>query len=480
MTEYEAILQDCIDALRDGRADVAACLAKYPAHAEALRPALETAAALMQAYSAKPRDEWAQQARERFLVATGERLREAYDIEPAPTFFAAARVKFLMAAQRMRPQGSRAQGEAAFTPQRGFAFGMAFRALAVTGIVAVAFMGFSTYTVASAQDTLPGDWRYPVKRQTERVRLALAFSDGAERGVRLDIAAERTEEIERLAEDDRVIPPSVISDLQEQTEVLADDLDSGELDPGDIERVQAITERTASVLPSAKVAPDAEAARDEVIEAASDLFVAAGVASAQDPDAPIVLTPTDPLETPEPTETPEPSPTDTPPSTEEPLPSVTPEVPATEVPPTPERGGLTIDETPVITDEGVTWVRLVVGGMTTLIPSEKDGWRVAGVNPAQGTQPTPVLVRLVNLDGTQFITINPRNGDLWWYVNVNGVFDEVQVRSERDGQVYVIDRELVLRLYGPLATVPLYVLDHIEFVPEPTPTAEAPVEPPLE
>jgi len=471
MTEFEAILHDCLEALRDGRADIDACLSRYPQHAEALRPHLRAAMALMEVYAdTEPRAEWVASARERFLIATGERISQAYDeAEPSPSFFAAARVKFLMTAQRMRG----ASGGGATDPHRPV-FGRAFRGLAAAGLALVMMLGFSTYTVATAQNALPGDWRYPIKRQTEQVRLALAFSEGAERDVRLDIAAERAEEIERLSEQGRIVPPGVIRDLNKHTQVIASQIEKAKLDQGELQRVQEITERTAAALPNAKVAPEAEPVRAAVLEAASDLFIAAGVAAAQDPRRPVVLTPTRPFETPEATDTPAPSPTDTPAPTEDPGP---PPATPTSPPPTPERGGLSVDATPVGVDIGLTWMRLAVGRLTTLIPSEKDGWRVAGVNVSQGSTPAPTLVRITNQDNTQTIAINPRNGDMWWYVSVNGIFDEVQVRAERDGQVYVVDRELLRRLYGALADVPLYVLDNMEFLPDSTPTPTAPGDP---
>jgi hypothetical protein len=186
-----------------------------------------------------------------------------------------------------------------------------------------------------------------------------------------------------------------------------------------------------------------------------------------------VLTPSVPFETVEPTPTAEP--TQTPES--QPTPeggAVEPPPPTLEVPtPTPERAGLNVDETPVSTEAGIMWIRLAVDNFTTLIPSPQDGWNLAGISVADGPVSSPALVRLSNTDGTQLITLNPRNGNMWWFVWVNGRFDEVQVRQIRDGQTYTIDRELLRRLYGPLAEVPLYVLDHIEILPEPEPTPAA-------
>jgi hypothetical protein len=412
----------------------------------------------MQAYDgARPSEEFAKASRERFRIATGERISEAFDIEPPLSFFAAARVKFLMAAQKMR-LGERAR------PRRHIpVFGTTYRALASAAAAFVLFAGFSGYTVASAADSLPGDWQYPVKLQTERVRLALAFSEDAKRDVRLDIAAERVEEIERLTRKGRIIGPGVIDRLKDDTEPLADDL--YELDAGELERVHAITEKSRNVLDNAagQIAPEAQPALEETKAFVDSVATEAGVLAINRRGPGALITPQIALQTPEPTNTPEPT--------------ATPEVSATaEAPPeasaTPAREALTVDTTPVGVDRGVTWIRLSTGLFSTLIPSPQDGWNISGVSIADGSSPAPKLIRLYNTDGTQIITLNPKNGDAYWFVAINGVFDEVQLRITRDGQTFVTDRDLVVRLYGPLADVPLYVIDHIEFETAPPPTPE--------
>jgi hypothetical protein len=197
-----------------------------------------------------------------------------------------------------------------------------------------------------------------------------------------------------------------------------------------------------------------------------DVATDAGVFYVAGSDPGAVITPQIPLDTPEPTNTPEP--TATPASTE------VPGSPSPEPTTTPARGGLEIDATPVGVDQGVTWIRLSTGLFSTLIPSPQDGWNISGVNIDDGSSPAPKLIRLYNNNGTQIITINPRNGDTYWFVAAHGVFDEVQLRITRDGQAFVADRELVTRLYGPLAAVPLYVIDHIEFAPAPPPPTPEP------
>lgn len=458
MEKFEAVLEDCLQALREGRADIDACLRRYPAHAVALRPHLIAASKLMSAYDrAQPSAQFASVARERFLIASGQRLQEAFDVDPSPSFFASARVKFLMAAQRMKLV------ERSPRERRLPVFGGPFRALAGAGAAIVMFLGLSTYTVASASAAIPGDWRYGVKLQTERVRLALAFSEDAKQDVRLDIAAERVDEIEQLTERGKIIGPGVIDRLQKQTEPLVEDLDADTLDQGELVRVHAITEKSRAVLEQAtgQVAAEAQPALEATKKIVEDAALESGsrIVNRGGPGA--VITPQIAVKTAEPTRTPEPTAT----------PSVSP-TPLAGTPggsPTPARTGLEIDPTPAGIDKGVTWIRIAVGRFSTLIPSAGDGWRIAGVNPGDGTSPAPALVRISNIDGTQIITLNPRNGDVYWFVAINGIFDEVQLRIERDGQTFIADRDLLLRLYGSLAEVPLYVLDHIEIAPAPTP-----------
>lgn len=467
MTEFEALLEECLEALRQGRRDIDECLRMYPQHADELRPHLLLAARLTAAYDVEPRAEFARDARERFLVASGKRLEEAFDADPSPSFFAAARVRFLMAAQRMNLReraGQSVRGSRRQMP----VFGTPFRALASLGVTTALFLSFSTYTVASANSSVPGDWQYPVKLQTERVRLALAFSDDAKRDVRLDIAGERAEEIEELAERGRIIGPGVLERLADSTEPLVEAAEEGKLDSGELDRLRDVSNKQRETLALAEdqVAPDAKEQFAVAVALAKDGEVAA---VAKKP-GPVVLEPGVAATTPDPDETPEATPDDTATADPETTPSTG---SPTAVPPTatatPARASLAVDQTPVDQASGVLWVRLVVGRLTTLIPSEKDGWRITGLNLRDEPVSAPTLVRLSNLDGTSLITINPRNGDMFWFVSVNGTFDEVQMRITRDGQTRVQDREALQRLYGAAADIPLYMLDNIELAPPPTP-----------
>ena len=102
MNQFERQLQECLEALAEGRWDLDECVRRYPEHGDELLSQLLTVQAVSTAYHIESDAQWAQDARRRFLIATGQTIAEATDIEPSPSFFAAARVRFLLAAQRLR------------------------------------------------------------------------------------------------------------------------------------------------------------------------------------------------------------------------------------------------------------------------------------------------------------------------------------------------------------------------------------------
>ena len=127
-------------------------------------------------------------------------------------------------------------------------FGVPGRVVGSSLAAVAIFMGASVYTVATASAALPGDWQYPIKLETERVRVALAFSDEAKRDVKLDIAEERVSEIQQLARRGRIIGPGVLDRLVEQTQPLVDDAREGGWDPDEAARLEAVTEKQQEVL----------------------------------------------------------------------------------------------------------------------------------------------------------------------------------------------------------------------------------------
>lgn len=481
MTDFETRLNECLEALSEGRWDLDECLRRYPEDAAELRPLLLAAASYATAHNVAPRPEFAEKARERFLIATGQRITEAFDNEPSPSFFAATRVKFLMAAQKMRAGQGASQRAAHGAERRRWMpnlSGPAFRGLAAAGITAVVALSFSAYTVSSSSAALPGDWQYPVKLQTERVRLALAFSEDAKQDVRIDMAAERANEVEKMANSGRIIGPGVLDRLADQTAPLVEAVDNGELDAGELKKFAEVVEKQKNVLAlsadqvSAEARPNLEQAQD--ISATGVEKVVVALRNIQ-PDVPFVITPVVPVSTGTPadsTATPLPSATATTPSGD-----ATPEPTTDTGTPAPEpTRGIVIDPEEDDVSFGVTWVRVTLGNISTLIPAEESGWRMSGDLDGD----VPPLLRLTNVDGTSIITLNTRNGDIYWFTVKNGVFDEVQLRGRRDGQAFVADQDIVRLLYGTASDIPLYILRNLDVVPDATPTPEPTKGPPAE
>jgi hypothetical protein len=255
------------------------------------------------------------------------------------------------------------------------------------------------------------------------------------------------------------------------TQPLIEAADEGKLDSTQLDELHDVSQRQQAALQQAatQVAPEASDKFEAAISVARDAEVVA-LAKAPGPvvKEPNVAITAEATDEPRPTRTPDPAnPTATAPAGE--TPQTAPTATAT-----PARPNLTVDPEPVNEDNGIVWNRLVVGRFTTLIPSEKHGWRVVGLNVSEGPVAAPALVRLSNIDGTSLITINPRTGDMYWFVSANGAFDEVQMRITRNGETRVQDAESLRRLYGAAADVPLFILDNIELTPEPTPTATPP------
>jgi len=124
MTEFEQVLEKCLDDLEQGDSNVDECLARHPRHAAQLEPIL--------------------------LLATG--LEQARALEPSATFKARARAKLTL---HMQAHPRRSVGAV-------FAFWRFATSLAV---IALALLATGT---AYAQSALPGDLFYAWKLASER------------------------------------------------------------------------------------------------------------------------------------------------------------------------------------------------------------------------------------------------------------------------------------------------------------------------
>ncbi|MGD0765621.1 MAG: DUF5667 domain-containing protein [Dehalococcoidia bacterium] len=471
----EEIFSDCLESLSSGRRTLAQCLAAYPEEAARLEPLLTTALRVDDALSAEPRPEFVAAARQRFLRVTAQSLTESFRTEPRPSFVAATRKRFLEAAQQMVSTGkSRAWRLPSFLRPS-----LSPRPLAASICVLflMAFTGFGSIVVVSAGDAVPGDWRYPVKRATEEVRLKLAFGEGARRGVKVDLARERLYEIKTLTAEGHPISDSLLSDLEDNTNSVVKSLDSSGWKAEDAVQVADLAKQQQQALASAAPLVEPQA-QDELAEAQatsnealmSALVYAGGGEAAAEPSATPTLaaTPTTAV-----TATPE-GEAPTAAATTEPGGATTEPSP---VPPTPTA----IEVTPVPghavrvpvpgEDAGLSWDLVVIDRFSVEVPSEDSGWRLDGLDFGGGTiVVAPSLLRIVSADNMAIIVINPRNGDTYWYQYKDGFFQELVVRAAAGVIEWQADDDAI-RAFDPAnADVVLHIANSIEIAPPPTPT----------
>jgi hypothetical protein len=159
-TLYDA-LEICLQALEQGT-DVEACLVRFPALADELRPILETAV----------------------------QARSAAVTEIPPAAIRRGKARVLQAAAEMREQAG--------APRRNTQFGRMFR-LMLASLAMVAFLlTGGTGLVRAASTTLPGDSLYPVKRGWEGVRLLLVVDPKSKNELETEFEQERVQEIQSL------------------------------------------------------------------------------------------------------------------------------------------------------------------------------------------------------------------------------------------------------------------------------------------
>jgi len=251
---FEEILAECLEAVNAGRRTVEECLSLYPQCSDRLEPLLRLGLRLGDASFPEPDPSFRQAARERFLSAT--QARAAQPQQP----------RRLLPALPALPQWRW------HLPRVRLAFDAPsdWRRVATTMTAAllVGFFGFSTFVVASSGDSLPGDWRYSVKRLTERTRLAFTFGDDARRDYRISLAEERLHEVQELAGQERHISESVLNQLVDSTEPLVQALEPDSVPTDQIERITDLTAQQQDVLDS--VAPLVE---DNAVEELEEAMV---------------------------------------------------------------------------------------------------------------------------------------------------------------------------------------------------------------
>jgi len=186
---FRSVLDECLTALQAGES-VEACLARYPRHAERLRPLLTLAQRVRQTPAQPPRA-WAQQTAWELIRSRAADLRH----------------------------GGRRRGI-------GFDYGAWLRPLAVAAALLLAVVGGTGATALAAQDALPDSPLYRVKLWTEDARLWFVFDDSHEAEILLDQSNQRVEEITAMVQKNKDIPANVLSALYDRNQraaaILAD------------------------------------------------------------------------------------------------------------------------------------------------------------------------------------------------------------------------------------------------------------------
>lgn len=155
-SEFDDILDECLERLLAKGETLEQCLASYPEQAAELKPMLETALA----------------------------TKRASAIEPRPEFRARARYQFRSALQAMESKGP--------------LFGWWPRWATVVAIVLVLLLAGGS-TVAAASSSMPDESLYPVKIASEQARLALTPSSMGKAELYASLADKRIAEIVYVA-----------------------------------------------------------------------------------------------------------------------------------------------------------------------------------------------------------------------------------------------------------------------------------------
>ena len=472
---FEEILAECLEAVTTGQRTVEECLDLYPHWRDRLEPLLRLGCRLGQAALPEPDSAFQEAARERFLAAAqgrAEAPRQPRRLLPA------------------LPVLSRWSWRPVFNLQMGRPAGWRRVAAAMTMAFLIGLVGFSSFAVATAGDSLPGDWRYPVKRLAERTRLTFTFGEDARRDYRIDLAEERLHEVQGLASHEQRIGESVLRQLVETTEPLVRALEPDSVPSGQIERITDLTaaqqdtlDRVAPLVED-KAVDELEEARVVSSEGHERAVEALAVALSQEESAREAAG----LTTPQagtPTVQPGTSPTGEPTRGASPTAAATP-TPAQGVgtsasgSPTPEPTPASVEATPVpgestpgapsptatpaapegqmtfLPDDtagGVAWNLLVIGDFSVVVPAEEGGWVVSSPlstnELGRHLQGLVAVGYLENGRATLAVIVTVADGTARVFVEEGGVSGEIGADQVRDV------------LSGPKADIVLHILESI-------------------
>jgi hypothetical protein len=182
--DFESILDECLQQLNSGQADIETCLARYPEQAAALRPLLQTASLLRAAPVPRPSPAAKAAGRQQLLLAVARR-RQAQARSP-------------LAFLRSWRQSLLAQLSWLFAPPKPA------RALAwaVAVLLLLTVSGASVVGVA-ANSSLDSPL-YPIRLASEQVQLFLTPGAEAKARLQVNLAQQHLAEVETLRQQGRL------------------------------------------------------------------------------------------------------------------------------------------------------------------------------------------------------------------------------------------------------------------------------------
>jgi hypothetical protein len=322
----------------------------------------------------------------------------------------------------------------------------------------IGFVGFSSFAVATAGNSLPGDWRYPVKRFAERTRLTFTFGEDARREYRISLAEERLHEVQELASHDRGIGESVLRQLADTTEPLIQALEPDSVPADQIARITDLTAEQQDTLD--RVAPLVEdKAVDElehakVVSSEGHAKAVEALALASSPgespgEVPGLTTPQAGTPTSQAGASPttEPTATASPTASVTPTPQSTPELPLpTATPVGPERR---VTFLPDDTTAGLKWDLLTIGDFSLRVPADGSAeWAVSTLTSED--------------TGDRILVGHFRAGGFDASITVQVSTGEASIQALVGGMVQLVQAEEVGSLVpGPVADVILHVLQSV-------------------
>ncbi len=182
---FNTILDECLAAVFRGES-VAACLARYPKHANRLRP----------------------------LLTLAEKVNKTPQVAARPLAEQTAWNRVRQRAGDLRSRRRR--------PRAGMNYGAWLRPVALAAALVMAITTGGGVTALASQNALPDSPLYRVKLATEDARLWIVFDDAREAEILMDQSDERSSEIRELVNGGKPISGNVLAALKNRNGRAAD------------------------------------------------------------------------------------------------------------------------------------------------------------------------------------------------------------------------------------------------------------------